>query len=137
MGNSAPGFYEKLSLSDLLKVLVQARFSTVTIEYLINSGALFFFSGLVVAAVGLTLSWRDRFSNLRRGVCAVQWLIVFPGWLGLWTIPFEIFEMPRNGVDGEWLDEWWALNQIAGVWLVLCAVVLAIDSRKRSSRFAV
>jgi len=119
MGKNAPSYYENLDLLDVYDLLLAVSSIEMIVDAAATSSAMWLFSGLIIASLGLMVSWHDRVSRMRCVILSAQWLIVWPGWIGLILLPLELFYFLYDGADGEWIAEGWLIVDVSGVWLAI------------------
>jgi hypothetical protein len=74
---------------------------------------------------------RTTRTKLLFGALVSQFLLLWPGWFGLYVLPFELWNWLSHSVDGEWLGEQWPITEALGIWLGGCVVVTLLLSRTR------
>jgi hypothetical protein len=82
---------------------------------------------LVVSAAGfviVAIAVKGGHTKLVLGALASQFILLYPGWVGLFTLPFALWYGFSGSIDGEWIGEGWPSLEAIGLWLAGCMVVV-------------
>ena len=88
-----------------------------------------YLAGWLLAFGAVLATLRRPSSRLRAVAFGLQWLVVWPGWLGLYALPFDIMAFLISRQDVEWLAEAWAPIEMAGCWLIASAFLCLSEAR--------
>ena len=82
-----------------------------------------------LAILTLLLTFRQSRSRLRSAVFALQCVVLFWGWVGLWMLPFDLSCILRGTMDCEWIAESSPIYEVVGLWLAVSATgaVMSFD----------
>lgn len=99
------------------------------------STAPWFLCGFLITLLSVIASAHIPASRTRLGAFAAQGAVVWPGWFGLWALPFDTYTWLLGRQDGEWLGEGWATLEASGLWLAATSVLFFLELRaiKRAS----
>ena len=114
-----------LTVRDLYRIMLQASIGGL-LHPAVFEVAAWLVAGLLVASTATLITRHKHASRARSAAFAAQLLIVWPGWIGLLSLPFQFLSGP---IDGEWLGESWPIMQVSGLWILLSTIIAVREYR--------
>lgn len=116
-------YEQALDLRSLARYLSSATLAAMR-DNLDWVAAPWFLAGSLLAFCAVVATLRRSSSRWRAMALGLQLLIVWPGWWGLFVLPFAVLDLARGGYDAEWLAEAWPPTEVAGFWIIASALLL-------------